>query len=331
MYVNAAYESLVMSISYPSSAKGIALSLVCLVLLGIMPIIANLREEDVGALSFAFALSVWQVVFAVPLFVWEMQRGTKGILGLNLSWRKRGRMIFVALFTGALFGLSTYLYVLGVEKAGATNAAIAIQAYPLFAILWETVFLKRRKTAVELMLTAVLIGTLYYLGTGGTFIISGLSPWFVASLGVPLLWSIAHVIIREELNKTPITPVQVTFFRVVISTLFLLAVLIVALPTGFSAGLGAIFQTMSAIMGLIYFLELIVWFYAMRHVDVSLASSITTPWPALTMILAVPFLGDEIAMYQVVALMIVVACIYGLTLTSLRKGKMKVGIDRIPS
>ncbi len=88
---------------------------------------------------------------------------------------------------------------------------------------------------------------------------------------------------------------------------------------------------MSVIMGLIYVLELIVWFYAMRHVDVSLASSITTPWPALTMILAVPFLGDEIAMYQVVALMIVVACIYGLTLTSLRKGKMKVGIERIPS
>jgi drug/metabolite transporter (DMT)-like permease len=312
-----------MALTSPSVGKGIALSLVSLTLLGVMPVISNLRPSDVGALSFAFALSVWQVIFATPVFGLELGRGTKGIFGLDLSRRERGRMILVALFTGGLFGLSTYLYVLGVEKAGAVNAAIAIQAYPLFAILWESLFLKRRKTAFELALTAVLIGSLYYLGTGGTFIISGMSPWFLMSLGVPLLWSIAHVIIKEELSNTPITPAQVTFFRVTISTLFLLVVLAVAVPSGIALGFGAIFQTMSAIMGLVYFLELIVWFYAVRHIDVSLASSITTPWPALTMMLAVPFLGDAIETYQIVALLVVVACIYGLTLAGLRKATNK--------
>ncbi len=308
-----------MALFSPSVGKGITLSLVSLTLLGIMPIISNLRPSDVGALSFAFALSVWQVVFAAPLFGWELRSGTKGIFGIDLSRRERRRMILVALFTGALFGLSTYLYVLSVEKAGATNAAIAIQAYPLFAILWEALFLKRRKTPVELALTAVLLGALYYLGTGGTLLMSGLSPWFLVSLGVPLLWSIAHVIIKEELNSTPITPAQVTFFRVAISTLFLALVLIVAVPSGIGSGINAILRVMSALMGLVYFLELIVWFYAVRHIDVSLASSITTPWPALTMVLAVPFLGDAIAPFQVAALIVVVACIYGLTLASLRK------------
>lgn len=310
-----------MALFSPSVGKGIALSLVSLTLLGIMPIISNLRPSEIGALSFAFALSVWQVVFAAPVFVWELRKGTKGIFGVDLSRRERRRMILVALFTGALFGLSTYLYVLGVEKAGATNAAIAIQAYPLFAILWESLFLKRRKTAVELALTTVLISALYYLGTGGTFLMSGLSPWFLVSLCVPMLWSIAHVIIKEELSNTPITPAQVTFFRVAISTLFLALVLIAAVPSGTGSGISAVFQVISALMGLVYFLELIVWFYAVRHIDVSLASSITTPWPALTMVLAVPFLGNAIAPFQVAALVFVVACIYGLTLVSLRKNK----------
>ena len=309
-----------MALTSPSIGKGIAFSLVSLTLLGVMPIISNLRPSEVGALSFAFALSVWQVVFALPVFGFELKRGTRGIFGVDLSMRERRRMIAVALFTGTLFGLSTYLYVLGVEKAGAVNAAIAIQAYPLFAILWESLFLKRRKSAVELALTAVLIGSLYYLGTGGTFRMSGMSPWFLVSLGVPLLWSIAHVIIKEELGRTPITPAQVTFFRVAISTLFLFVVLAVAVPSGIANGMSAIFQNMSAVMGFVYFLELIVWFYAVRHIDVSLASSITTPWPALTMVLAVAFLGDTIETYQIVALLIVVACIYGLTLTSLNKG-----------
>lgn len=310
-----------MKLSHTSVRKGIALSFVSLTLLGVMPIVSNLRPSDIGALSFAFALSVWQFVFAAPVFGLELQSGAKGIFGLDPERRERRRLILVALLTGAFFGLSTYLYVLSVEKAGAANAAIAIQAYPLFAILWESLFLKRRKTPFELALTGLLIGTLYFLGTGGTFLMSGLSPWFLASLGVPLLWSIAHVIIKEELRNTPVTPAQVTFFRVGISTLFLLVVLAVAVPSGIANGLSAVLQTMSVVMGLVYFLELIVWFYAVRHIDVSFASSITTPWPALTMVLAVPILGDRVEMYQITALCIVVLCIYGLTVAELRKAR----------
>ncbi|SDH64057.1 DMT family transporter [Roseospirillum parvum] len=299
------------------SKKGVALALVCLVLLGTMPVIANSRPAGMDALVFAFALSVWQVVFAGPLMGWELKRGQAGVFGARLRGRARRRAITVALLTGAMFGLSTYLYVLGAEKAGATNTAIAIQAYPLFAILWESLFLKRRKTPLELLLTGLLLGTLYYLATGGTWRMSGLSEWFLVALGVPLLWSIAHVLIREELTRTPITPAQVTFFRVTLSTLFLGGVLLFAGPT---EGLGAVILSLHAAgMGLVYFLELIFWFHAVRHIDVSLASSITTPWPALTMGLAVVFLGDGIAAHQVVALVVVIACIYGLTLAGLRK------------
>lgn len=303
----------------PSVAKGIALSFVCLSLLGTMPIISNLRPGEIDALAFAFALSVWQVVFGLPVFGLELATGTRGIFGAGLSPRQRKRMAVIAVTTGMLFGLSTYMYVLGVEKAGAANAAIAIQAYPVFAILWESLFLRRRKTPVELALTAMLIGALYFLGTGGTFRMSGLSPWFLVSLGVPFLWSIAHVIIKEELARTPITPTQVTFFRVVISALFLLGVLAVVQADGVASGYAAIFAFMSALMGLVYFVELVIWFYAVRHIDISLASSITTPWPALTMALSVPLLGDTIAPYQIGALLVVVASIYGLTLASLRK------------
>jgi len=224
-----------------------------------------------------------------------------------------------------MFGLSTYLYVLGVEKAGAANAAIAIQAYPLFAILWETLFLRRRKTALELALTLLLLCALFYLGTGGTGRLSGLSLWFLVSLGVPFLWSIAHVIIKEEIGRTPVTPIQVTFFRVAISVVFLAIVLA---ATAASTGLAhAVLQPMSILMGFVYYLELIVWFYAVRHIDVSLASSITTPWPALTMVLAVLILGDRVAAYQIGALAVVVLCIYGLAWAGLRKAAAQSGRD----
>ncbi len=301
---------------------GIVLAFVCLGLLGVMPIIANSRPGDFGALTFALLLSVWQVVFAVPLFAWGLRGTGRGIFGAKLSARERRRAFWVGLLTGGMFGLATYLYVLGVEKAGAVSAAIAMQAYPLFAILWETLFLKRRKTPVELMFTAALIGALYFLGTGGTGRIDGFSPWFLLALGVPFLWSIAHVIIKEELGRTPVTPAQITFFRVSISTVFLGLVVVVVEPSSLVATfLRADFQLFGALMGLVYYLELIFWFHAVRHIDVSLASSIITPWPALTMALAVVFLGDRIELYKIVAFVIVAASIYGLLVASLRKEK----------
>ena len=122
--------------------------------------------------------------------------------------------------------------------------------------------------------------------------------------------------------RTPVTPAQVTFFRVLISAVFLGLVAVVVAPSGFAATLlWSDYQLFGAVMGLVYYLELIVWFHALRHIDVSLASSITTPWPALTMVLAVVFLGERIESYQIIAFVIVAVSIYGLLVASLRKEK----------
>lgn len=237
----------------PRTGTGIGLAIVCLGILGIMPVLSNSRPAAFGALGFAFWLSVWQTVFA---------------------------------------------------------------------ILWESLFLNRRKSRIELLLTAVLIIALYYLGTGGSWRIDGFSPWFLLALGVPFLWSVAHVIIREELGRTPVTPAEVTLLRVAVSTLFLGGVLAITEPQQFALGLlRGDFLLFGLAMGFVYYLELIVWFYAIRHIDVSLASSITTPWPALTMVLSALLLGDRVEPYQIAAFALIAGCIYGLMIAGLRKSR----------
>lgn len=107
---------------------GIALAFVCLAILGVMPIISNSRPAAFGALSFAFFLSVWQLVFSLPLVLVELRSADRGIFGGGLDPDLKRRTLAIILFTGAIFGLSTYVYVLAIEKAGAVSAAIAIQA-----------------------------------------------------------------------------------------------------------------------------------------------------------------------------------------------------------
>ena len=300
---------------------GVSLAFVCLTLLGVMPIIANSRPEGFDALSFAFFLSLWQLLFSLPLVLREIGASDKGIFRAELSPRLKRRTVTIILLTGAIFGLSTYVYVLAVEKAGAVSAAIAIQAYPLFAILWETLFLKRRKSRLELLFTLLLITALTYLATGGTWRIEGFSAWFLFALGIPFLWSVAHVIIKQVLDKTPITPAQVTFFRVLVASIFLgLVMVAISGPGALMADLGNLaFQAFALVMGLVYYLELIFWFHAVRYIDVSTASSITVPWPALTMVLAVIFLGEAVEGHQVIAFLVVAGSLYGLLFAGSRR------------
>ena len=307
--------------NHKTAGTGVPLAFLCLCILGVMPIISNSRPVQFDALGFALFLSAWQLVFSLPSLAAELASSNKGIFAARLPRRIRRRTIVIILLTGALFGLSTYAYVLAVEKAGAISAAVAIQAYPLFAILWETLFLKRRKSCAELFFVSLLLAALYYLATSGTWRIDGFSSWSVFALSIPFLWSVAHVIIKEVLDSTPITPIQVTFFRVIVSTAFLLVVFLAVEGPGAIARQAANFdfQKFAALMGLVYYVELICWFYAVKYIDVSLASSIAAPAPVLTTVLAVLFLGDAVQTYQIVALIIVVASIYGLLLAGRRQ------------
>ena len=300
---------------------GITLSLVSLVLLGVMPIISNSRPMEISALNFALYLSIWQLIFSIPVLLIEWKSTNRGIFDASLSSTLRKKTVSIILVTGAMFGVSTFAYVLSMEKAGTVSAAIAIQAYPLFAILWETVFLKRRKNREELFFTVLLIVGLYYLGTSGTWKIEGLSYWFIFALSVPFIWSVAHVIIKEVLDKTPITPAQVTFFRVSISVIviFVISVSVNGLNQVLNVIGNPVFQMYAALMGLVYYLELINWFYAVKHVDVSVASSITTPWPVVTMFLAIIFLHESVKNYQIITMAVVFISVYGILLAGKRK------------
>ncbi|MHA2032692.1 MAG: DMT family transporter [Candidatus Kariarchaeaceae archaeon] len=299
---------------HPSRNTGILLSIFSLLLLGILPIISNSRPNDLSALDFAFYLSLWELICALPLLFVELNGTNRGIFGNKVDKELRKQTLIIILITGMIFSVSTFLYVLSFEKAGTVSAAIALQAYPLFSIMIETLFLGRRKNSKELLFTIILITGIYYLGTEGTWAIKDFSSWFALALVVPILWSIAHVTIKNTLDKSPITPNQVTFFRVLISSVVLFII------SGFDQNFDIVidgltnskFQLFAFLMGLVYYLELVNWFYAIKHVDVSVASSITTPTPVITMIFAILILHETIAIYQISAMVIVFVSLYGL-------------------
>lgn len=294
--------------------KGILLSFISLLLLGVLPIIANSRPDDLSALSYAFYLSLWELVCSLPLLFIELKSHDKGIFARDVEPPVRKKSYLIMAVTGVIFSISTYFYVYSFEKAGTVSAAIAIQTYPLFSILWESIFLKKRKRWDELLFTGLIIVGIYFIGTEGTFAIQDFSIWFCVALITPFLWSIAHVTIKNTIDQSPISPNQVTFFRVLISSflLFLLSMFIDGPQSVFGGLINFEFQKYAFLMGFVYYLELVNWFYAVKYVNVSVASTITTPTPVLTMILAVIFLSEKILVYQIIGMVVVFIALYGL-------------------
>lgn len=297
---------------------GIAFAFLCLVILGAMPILSNARPAGFDGLTFAVWLTVWQLIAALPLHLIELPARRRAAARAAASPGRRAMAI--GLVTGTMFGIATFMYVVAAEKAGAVSMIIALQAYPLFAMLWEAMFQGKRKSPAELACTLLMIAALVYLTTGGTLRATEISWWSAFALGIPLLWSIAHVLLREVLIKTAATPNQVTVSRLLVSGACLLL-----LHAAFGAA-GALttalgdfaFQKAALIMGVAYYLELLLWFHAMRHIDVSVGSSVTVPAPAVTMLISVFLLGQGVETYQVVAMAVIALGMYGLLLAGRR-------------
>lgn len=307
----------------PNRNLGIILSFISLFLIGTFPIISNSRPMELDALHYTLYLSIWQFIFATPLFMGDLFKANKGIFDKTVPTKVKNKTLIVILLTGIVFLCSTFIYILSFQKAGAINTSIAVQAFPVFSIILESIVFSKMKNKEELFFTALLILALTYLGTNGTFALEKLSYWFLVALIVPILWTIAHITIKHFLDNSPITPGQVVFFRVAVASciLFILIILTEGPLIILNDLMNVDYQFFALAMGFVYYTELVNWFYALKHVDVSVAGSITTPTPVVTMILALMFLHETLHDFQLIALIIVCIGLYGLLYAGSRKEK----------
>ncbi|MCG8358953.1 MAG: hypothetical protein MI920_25585 [Kiloniellales bacterium] len=77
------------------TSTGVILAPICLFLVAMMPIISNSRPSGSSALTFAVMFSVWQLVFAIPLFAWEAKKTKTGLFSARFELRQRNRTILI--------------------------------------------------------------------------------------------------------------------------------------------------------------------------------------------------------------------------------------------
>ncbi|ANF23412.1 DMT family transporter [Thermococcus piezophilus] len=219
------------------------------------------------------------------------------ILWGNLLWSGRWREIkdnrkglkgafFIGFFGTALAYLA---YSYGVRLSTAINASLITRSEVLFSFFLSWVFLGERITRNLVAYSAVILAGLVLVITQGGSMELHFGDFLL--LLVPLFWQLGHVI-SKKLSYSPIT---IAALR---NTFGFLILLPFAVATGLELSKFILAE------GLVIALGQIVWYRTIKLINLSKATTIITPAPAVAIGIGV-FLGERFTPYHALGFLLI--------------------------
>jgi len=278
-----------------SEVKGVLFATAGMFLYGIEPVVINANPSN--PIAFA-ALST----SLAALILWFI--GGRGILEdvrTKPGFLKYG--LLMGLFGTALAYLS---YSFGAMMSSAINAALITRSEVLWSFLLSWVFLRERIGKLHVLYGALLIVGLLLVMTQGKPVAPRIGD--VLLLLVPLFWQMAHVLAK----KTPYRPVTIVALRNTFGALLIL-------PFAFATGIQISIQ--APLEGMIISMGQILWYSSIRLINLSKATLIITPAPAVAIVMGI-LMGQPFTAYHAVGFLLITIATVG---ASRLKSEVKSG------
>jgi drug/metabolite transporter (DMT)-like permease len=310
-----------------SLIKGVAYAALSLLFVSFQPIIANARPEELDAFLFAAATCIVEALVFFPMLIIEtrvLNNRMKNEMG-ELSGKKnplqsknqpshpfeklKEHKLFL-LYIGFNFGIAQVLFFIAYRLAGAINGSLAQQTTIIFGLIFGFLILKEKPNLIQIIFSFILLFGLIFAVTKGQFNLIQLNFGVILMLFVTALWMIAHSLSRSVFSQNKITPIQLAFIRNVISGFFLALVYLIFFPiTNLALILKPINLLFMILMGIVYALDIFLWYNSIKYVEVSKATVIASPMPILTAFFAFAILGEFFTIYHFIGAFIIIASI----------------------
>jgi drug/metabolite transporter (DMT)-like permease len=258
---------------------GTALAMVGLFIYGVEPVVIKANPSD--PVSFA-AFSV----LIASIILWPVALVTGGLDEIQARMSPLGRAAVMGLFGTALAYLS---YSFGAKMSTAANAALITRSEVLWSLLLSWLLLRERITKRLALYSAVILTGLVIVMTGGKKIEPHLGDLLL--LLVPLFWQIGHVIAKS----LPYSPPTIAALRNTFGFLFLAPF---ALHGGFQPSWPMFVE------GIIIALGQLVWYGSIKRINLSKATAIITPAPAVAMGIGI-FIGESLTIYHLIGFFLI--------------------------
>ena len=262
--------------------RGTLLAFTVLVLLGVEPVV--IKANQISPLAFASLSAISASIILWPVLL------TKG---LAREIREKPGELKKAFLTGLFATAIAYsLFSYGTALSTAINSAIITRFEVFYSILLSWFLLKERITRGTLLSAVILVLGVFLVVTQGKRF--ELREGDLLLLVTPLFWQLGHAVAK----RTDYHPITIATLR---NTFGGFLLLVPAIATGLA------FTKLALVEGLIIALTQSLWYLSIALINLSKATAILTPAPALTVILSILLLGEKVTPYHIVGLILIIA------------------------
>lgn len=138
--------------------------------------------------------------------------------------------------------------------------------------------------------------------------------WLALSILSSVFFALSNVIDKQIVGRYLRDPKACVFLAVCFDTIY---ALLIAVATGFVLQPSRYFLA-ALLSGIVYVVEVMIYFFSIKHENVSMVIAILMSSPLYTLLLAVLFLGERVTVAQAAGILLVVA---GSMVVSVRKGE----------
>ena len=308
--------------SFYGSKAGIIYAIVVLLGNGVQPIINNARPLSFDPLNFTWMLSLIECLCVLPFFLYEKVSPRKTQISQCIDkhgTKKDAWKLFLAV--GGMFSIATILYTTGLSLAGSINGSIALKSSPIYAIFVGALYLKEKINKTQLTLTGIMLIGLYYQGTRGTWLLDEFNSGFLMLIITTLFWTIAHAITKPFLQSGTVSISEVIFYRtlIVLITVFSISIGYYGIDHIIASFIAPGHLLFAFYMGSTYFLMHACWYKSITSINLSLASALVIPSPAITTILAMIITQEPLHSYQIIGMAVMMIGLYALMINKMRQ------------
>lgn len=259
---------------------GTLLALFGMLLYGLEPVVIKANPSNPVSFAAFSALFASIILWTVLIFEGggrELRADPSGI-----------KMAFLVGLFGTALAYLTYSF--GARMSTAINAALITRSEVLWSFLLAGIFLGERVTGRLVAYSSLILAGLVLVITQGRAVEPHLGD--VLLLLVPLFWQAGHVIAK----RLPYRPITIATLRNTFGSLLLLPLALLTGPE---------FSPLVVAEGTIIALGQVVWYGSIKRINLSKATTIITPAPAIAIGLGI-IMGESFTPYHALGFVLIV-------------------------
>lgn len=291
-----------------------------LVSIALQPIITNATPAGTNRLLFTLVTVMMECMFTLPVLAVETKlthESFRNFIGSVNTWKEHWWR-FLAI--GLIFASATFLVIFGYASTDPISGAIAVRLQPVSMLVIGYLFLGEDIRKTQVLFTGIMLLSIYYMSTGGSWLLGDFSHGIIFLLIAPILWNVGHSIAKRILETRIISTPQLVVIRTGLSSVILVIVYFM-IDGGASAWqlLDPSYTILMVLMGLNYMIQHYFLYKAMTYIDLSVVTAIMIPSPVLTTIFSAVIFGQVIQMHHVIGMVGAFTGLYGLLFFKIKR------------